>query len=227
MLTSVRNPHQLLLAKQLFEDSRLLAERDDAFSHTKAVMLLDLAVETVLNNIVLNFDPDLIINASKGSQDTDRRTLWGNAATALNKAKHKGLPESREMANLHALRNLVQHNGTGPSQTEVRQYVATAEALLKAAFADAYELNFGNFRLLDTIVNEDLRLLLRESEYALERGRSEVCMAGCKYAHELIISAFRANTKVHGRASRRYSPAGDTGDITRLPAYFRTDTRVR
>lgn len=196
-MISVRNPHQLLLAKQLYEDSRILVERDDAFSHTKAVILLDLSVETVLNNIVLNFDPDLTINASKGSQDTDRRTLWGNASTALNKAKSRRLPESREMANLHALRNLVQHNGTEPSQTEVRRYVAAAEALLRAAFADAYDLDFLNFRLLDVIVNEDLRLLLRESEYALENGRPMVCMAGCKYAHELIISAVRETTKIH------------------------------
>lgn len=214
-MTPVRNPHQLLLAKQLYEDSRLLAERDDAFSYTKAVILLDLAVETLLNNIVLNFDPDLTINASKGSQDTDRRTLWGNVATALNKAKNKRLPESREMANLHALRNLVQHNGTEPSQTEVRRYVAATEALMKAAFASAYDLDFLNFRLLDAIANEDLRLLLRESEYALERGRPMICMAGCKYAHELIIVSVRENTKSHrtrissvfsGGGQGRYNP---------------------
>lgn len=216
MVMLVRNPHQLLLSKQLYEDSRLLAERDDAFSHTKAVILLDLSVETLLNNVVLNFDPDLTVNASKGSQDTDRRTLWGNAGTALNKAKGKRLPETREMANLHALRNLVQHSGTEPSRTEVRRYVAAAEVLLKGVFADAYDLDFLSFRLLDIIANEDLRLLLRESEYALEKGRPDICMAGCKYAHELIISAVRENTKLRRtRISSVFSGRGQSSYTTR------------
>jgi hypothetical protein len=38
-MTAVRNPHQLLLAKQLFEDSRLLAERDDAPSEIIPIII--------------------------------------------------------------------------------------------------------------------------------------------------------------------------------------------
>jgi hypothetical protein len=218
-MTQIRNPHQLLLVKQLYEDARLLAEREDSFSHTKAVIFIDLAVETLLNSIVLSFDPDLSINASKGSLDTDRRTLWGNASTALNKVKKKRLPESREMASLHALRNLVQHNGTEPTKTEVKRYLSAAEVLMKAAFTEAYDIDFLNFRWWDVITNVDLRQLLRESEYALEKGRPDICMVGCKYAHELIVSAIREATKIRRtRISSVFSGgAGRAGSYTSPP----------
>jgi hypothetical protein len=193
---SVRNPHQLLLSKQLFEDARLYAEREDSFSHTKAVVLLDLAIEVLLHNIVLNFDPDLTVNASNSGRDTDRRTLWGNTSQAL-KSKGKQLAELREMASLHTLRNLVQHNGTEPTRTEVLRYLSSAERVLVGAFRDAYELDFVNFRLWDVIANEDLQLLLRESEHALGKDRPEICIVGCKYAHELVVSAIRKTTKLH------------------------------
>ena len=51
-----RNQQQLILVKQLYEDARLFEERGDAFSLTKAVVLLDLSIENILNNIILNLD---------------------------------------------------------------------------------------------------------------------------------------------------------------------------
>lgn len=195
-MSSPRNLHQLLLVKQLYEDACLLSEREDTFSHTKAVILLDLSVEVMLNSLVLNLDPDLTVNAAKGSQDTDRKTLWGNAATALNKAKSKRLSEFREMAGLHALRNLVQHNGTEPTQTEVKRYLPAAEQMLSSAFRDAYGLEFTNFRIWDLIPNEGLRQLLLDSEYALTRDHPAICIVGCNLAHRRIIAAIRNFTKL-------------------------------
>jgi hypothetical protein len=208
-MSSPRNLHQLLLVKQLYEDASLHAGYGDTFSHTKSVILLDLSVEMVLNNIVLNLDPDLTVNASKGSQDTDRRTLWGNAASAINKAKSKRLLEIREMANLHSLRNLVQHNGTEPTQTEVKRYLSAAELMLTAAFRDAYELDFANFRIWDVIENDDLRRWLKESEDFLSEGNVKACIVGCILAHQWIVKAIRQQTKEsRARASISYELKG-------------------
>jgi hypothetical protein len=54
-MISTRNPQQLLLVKQLYEDGRLLPSRDDDLSLTKSVILLDLAVEQMLNTIIMDF----------------------------------------------------------------------------------------------------------------------------------------------------------------------------
>ena len=53
--TGTRNPQQLLLVKQLYEDGRLLASREDALSLAKAVVVLDLAIEQMLNTVIMDF----------------------------------------------------------------------------------------------------------------------------------------------------------------------------
>src|SRR5260370_15211189 len=142
-----RNPQQLILVKQLYLDACLLADRGDTFSVTKAVILLDLAIEHMLNNIVLNLDPSFTVNQTKGVEDIGRRTLWGNASTAIRAAAKTPLLEVRELANLHALRNLVQHSGTEPTQSETKRYLHSANVMLIAVFSDVYGLDFGKFKI--------------------------------------------------------------------------------
>ncbi len=87
-----RNQQQLILVKHLYEDASIMGERADTFSVTKAVILLDLAVEHMLNNIILNLDPDFTVNETKGSEDVARKTLWGNAARAIKMSNKGKLP---------------------------------------------------------------------------------------------------------------------------------------
>ena len=67
------NPQQLVLAKQLYDDARILAGREDGLSLMKAVLLLDLSVEQTLNQILRDFDRDfhqqrmLVVAISAGS----------------------------------------------------------------------------------------------------------------------------------------------------------------
>lgn len=202
----MRNQHQLILVKQLYEDAAVLAARGDAFSLTKALILLDLAVEHTLNNIVLNLDPNFTVNETKGSEDIARKTLWGNAARSMKTSNKGSLPETREIANLHALRNLVQHCGTEPSQSETQRYLSAAQSMLSSVFANVYGLEFSRFQIWDLVSNEDLRDWLRDCERALMKGHPEVCIAGCNYAHELIIAAIRSFTKLRRfRVSRVFS----------------------
>lgn len=201
-----RNQQQLILVKQLYEDARLLEEKGDAFSLTKAVVLLDLSIEHILNNIILNLDPSFTVNQTKGTGDIDRRTLWGNASTALRAAGKKPLSEVRELANLHALRNLVQHIGMEPAQSEAHRYLTAASNMLTSIFEDVYELSFENFKLWDLVSNIELRDWLRDSEQALKNGDPLRCIGACNHAHALIIGAIRTFTKLRRfRASRVFS----------------------
>jgi hypothetical protein len=202
----MRNQQHLILVKQLYEDSLVLSGRTDALSLTKAIVLLDLSVELMLNNIVLNLDPNFTVNETKGSEDISRKTLWGNAARAVRAANKGSLPEAREIANLHALRNLVQHSGTQPSQSETERYFAAIRVMFSTVFENVYELDFLRFQIWDLVANNDLREWLRDSEVALIKGHPEICIAGCNYAHDLIIGAIRRFTKLRRfRGSRIFS----------------------
>lgn len=191
-----RNQQQLILVKQLYEDARLLGKRGDAFSLTKAVVLLDLSIEHILNNIILNLDPSFTVNQTKGSGDINRKTLSGNASTALRTAGKRPLSEERELANLHALRNLVQHIGTEPAQSEAHRYLTAANNMLTSVFEDVYGLSFQNFKLWDLVSHIDLRNWLRDSEQALRDGDPLRCIGACNHAHALIIGAIRNSTKL-------------------------------
>jgi hypothetical protein len=213
-----RNQQQLILVKQLYEDARLLEEKGDAFSLTKAIVLLDLSIEHVLNNILLNLDLSFTVNQTKGSEDINRRTLSGNASTALRAAEKKPLSEQRELANLHALRNLVQHIGMEPAQSEVHRYLIAANNMLTSVFEDVYGLSFQNFKLWDLVSNVDLRNWLTNGEQALRSGDPLKCIGACNHAHSLIIGAIRNFTKLRTfRGSRIFS---STSRSPTFPAGF-------
>jgi hypothetical protein len=100
-----------------------------------------------------------------------------------------------QLLSLHDVRNLAQHNGSVPSQTEVKRYIEPVEEMLIGVFQNAYGVAFQTFRLWDLLPNEGLRQLLRESEYALEKDHPGVCVIGCTQVHNLIIKAVREHTK--------------------------------
>lgn len=186
---SIRNIDQLILVRQLFVDALALAARDERLSLTKAVILLDLAVEQSLNSVVLNFDPDFTPDEATGRQDMKWATLWTNATRTLNVAKGKRLAEYRELSRLHELRNLVQHNGTEPTRREVLRYQSAVEKMLNDLFLNAYGLNFQSFRPWDAVANVSLRQLLAECEYFVDNGDARICIAGCVYARRQIVAA--------------------------------------
>ncbi len=220
-MTPKRNQQQLILVKHLYEDARLLEERGDAFSLTKAVVLLDLSIEHILNNLILNLDPTFTVNQTKSSGDINRRTLSGNASTALRAAGKKPLLEERELANLHALRNLVQHIGMEPAQSEVDRYLAAANNMLISVFEDVYGLSFESFKLWDLVSNIDLRNWLRDSEEALKGGDIRRCIGACKRAHALIIGAVRNSTKPYRFSG--YTTLSLDKDISRGIGRFRRE----
>jgi hypothetical protein len=195
-MTALRNFDQLILIKQLYHDAHDLAERGDRLSLTKSIILLDLSIEQMLKNILLNLDPSFI--APRGRNDITYRELWDNASRAVQDAKGVTLSERNESTRLHEFRNLVQHNGTVPTQVEVRRYSVATERMLRAAFNGAYDLDFKSFRPWDFVANTDLRSLLNESEDFLRGGNPIVCIIGCKHAHQLIIEAIRRHTMPDG-----------------------------
>lgn len=138
----------------------------------------------------------------------------GNAADALRKVKQAQLTEIREMASLHALRNLVQHNGTEPSKSDVKRYLHAAGLMLTDSFSAAYGLDFQHFRLWDFISNVSLRRWLEYSDDLLQQGEVLGCMVGCIVAHERVVDAIREHTKSQrSRSSRAHNLRDRRSDV--------------
>jgi hypothetical protein len=77
------NPQQLILVKQLYEDSCLLAAREDDVSLTKAIILVDLAIEQMLNQVLRDFYPGFDSTAAAGRRDVNWGRLWQLAAQTM------------------------------------------------------------------------------------------------------------------------------------------------
>lgn len=213
------NPQQLMLVKQLYEDARALSARNDELSLTKAIILLDLSVDNLLNQIVRDCS---LPNPSSGRNDAKWHDNWSNAHSAL---KNIGinLIHRRELASLHDIQNLTQHNGTIPTQNEVQRYLVPAFNMIQKVFNDLYNRDFQNFTLWDLIENQNLRRLLIDSEFALSRGKPEICICGCSIVHNRLIETVRSYTKKH----RFDSPFGDftklnSGKFASSPLAFNT-----
>ena len=189
MSQTIRNFEQLILVKHLYQDARDTAEQSSRLAQTKAIILLDLSIEQTLKNILLNLNPNYIIQ--KGRNDIQWRELWREASKAVQDIKGVALSEQMESTRLHELRNLVQHNGTVPPTPEVQRYVVSTKQMLTDAFRDAFDLDFDNLRPWDFIGNADLRRLLNDSEEYLGSGQPVFCIIGCKLARRLIMDALR------------------------------------
>lgn len=205
-----RNPQQLLLIKQLYEDARLLAGREDDLSVMKATLSLDHSVEQMLNTIIMDMTTHNVPQRGTGRKDIGWGDIWKRAMEAIESAGHD-LMNHAQLLSLHEVRNLAQHNGSIPTQAEVRRYIEPVEEMLAGAFRDVYGLDFQSFRLWDLVPNEDLRQLLRDSERALEMGRPGICVIGCSQAHSKIVKAIREHTKLRRlRFSQVFSQRGQT-----------------
>src|SRR5436309_10116216 len=202
---TTRNPQQLLLVKHLYEDARTLASREDDLSLMKAIVVLDLAVEHMLNTVIIDFTS---LNAPKGKpgrKDVSWAIIWERAAAAMKEKNHEVLNHG-QLLSLHEVRNLDVHNGSVPSQVEILRYIEPLEEMLTGIFRAGYSVDFQRFRLWDLVPNDGLRQLLIDSESALEKGHPAVCIFGCIQAHNLIIRAIRDLTRSRRFRSTQASP---------------------
>jgi hypothetical protein len=104
---SPANPRQLLLVKQLFDEAKRYAAVGGRLASMKALLLLDLSVEQMLNAVISDFSSEELLNLD----DANWQTLWTKASAAAKNGELARLPNSRPLQKLHKLRNCVVHHG--------------------------------------------------------------------------------------------------------------------
>jgi hypothetical protein len=210
-MPTLRNFEQLLIVKQLYEDAVLLTDRGDVFSLSKAVLFLDLSIETTLKAILINLNPNYLTQffqqkqlktSQKQGFDVSWHVAWEQASNELEKKNRPALSEESESRNLRSLRNGIQHNGQTPTIQDTKRYLISTQKMLRDAFLSAFDLDFENLRSWDFIQNKDLKQLLIESEDFLTQKDVLSCIIGCLRALNLILGAILYKTKSYTLSSR-------------------------
>jgi len=183
------NAQQLLLVKDLFGDAQALALRDDTFSTSKAILLLDLSVELMLRAVIFTLVPNL-----NPKRDLYWKDLWKEADDAL-KRRNCQLHNYAPLKALHDHRNMVQHAGAVYHFSQAQMHVPPVEDMLSHAFQDVYGLDFSSYSLLGLIANDDLRKWLHDTEKILNEDGPILAITACKFAHRLVIGEVRRRTR--------------------------------
>jgi hypothetical protein len=212
-----RQPFQLFLARELFEDAIHRIAIDTEPSRVQAAITLDLSIDVTLSAVIHDG------GMSTGNPRHDRK--WHETWTEADRvATREGwaLPDQHAMKALHEVRNLAQHNGTVPSTAELARYQDPSRKLHSGVFSTLYGFDFDSFRRWDLVTNEALRKLCIDSEDALRAGKRFSAFAGCWIAFDRIIDALRAHwdpgvTREHSAANLHFPHGGEIANQVQDP----------
>jgi len=187
----VKSPRQLVFVKELFlEAGKYASGHELELDLLKAILLIDLCVERLLNIIWRDADSDYPV---KGKRYPNFVELWEKVEKVL---KEKGfiegtLANKSDFIDYHERRNDAQHRGMVPRASYVQEYFELAQDFFTKIYNELYDFDFLNFRYWDLVKNGDLRRLLQEADDALQRGDIILSSAGVNLAYDFVIGALK------------------------------------
>ena len=189
----VRYPRQLIFVRELFlEAQKYASEHELELDLLKAILLIDLCVERLLNILWRDADSDYLL---KGKRYPSFGELWEKVEIAL---KEKDFIESNlgnksDFIDHHERRNDAQHRGMVPRASYVQEYLELAQDFFIRIYSDLYDFDFLNLRYWDLVKNGELRRLLQEADQALQRGDIILSFAGVNLAYDFAIEALKGH----------------------------------
>jgi hypothetical protein len=187
------NPRLLLLTKQFFIEAERAAGLGDSFSAMKAVLFLDLAVEQMLNLLLIDLGTG---EESQKADDLKWRQLWHEAQSVAEKAGiHGPIPHFKELGRLRRVRNLVQHHAITPDPIDATRFVSSTNNMLSYCFDRVYGRRFETYHVWEEVRNAHIQRLLREASEAVELGAASVAVAGVRLAFKRIVEAVRSESQ--------------------------------
>jgi len=118
---------------------------------------MDMAIETTLKTVATELG--VII-----PRDTKFPQLWTSVNTSYMAKFKKPLPLPSEIRRIHEERNDVQHQGSIPSETDLKQHLQYAQQFLDEVFLTVAGLGLNQVFLSSIIENADIRQMMEMAE---------------------------------------------------------------
>lgn len=196
----------LVLVRELVTDAEAMLTTDESrLQRFKAILLLDLAIERMLNTIL----SDTLHELGESEPNNARKdfgSLWREADSRCRKVSGLGLRFHTQILSMHNARNRAQHHGEFPDSSTVRTAAQSATAFLRASFMQVYCLSFANFSHVELIENPALRQILGEVREMLDEGDFKWAAIGCIGAYRQLVTAL--SVIVNQRATHEATERG-------------------
>ena len=189
-----RKQAQALLVQQLWARGRAAAVAHDDVSLMTALLLCDLAVETMLKLVI------------PGSERKDSPTLLKAAADRWPELFIRSVIEP--FGHLRTIRNTVQHECSSPSRPSVLRALGDGENSLRRAFPILFNHEFGELSYQSLLSDEVLARRLEHARQAIDGGdlvRGGVLLGACFQQMRLRWSDQFSRARVR-RETRRCLP---------------------
>jgi len=145
---------RLALAKLLYLNA---VETGTIVERVVSVHNLDLAIEIALKTVATELNVNL-------PNSVNFPTLWKLVEKQYYPKYHKALPSKSDIFTIHDKRNSVQHHGSVPSDTDLKQFKSYAFGFLNEIFVTMTGLHFDHIFLSSLVDNVELRQTMELAE---------------------------------------------------------------
>lgn len=165
--TNPQTLKRLLYIKKIFLSAEESNKDNTEIGRVFSLLLADNAIEMLLKTVAT--DTGVTIDGKELNQRNDFyfKDLWNLIKN--NKLQPFNLPFKIEMFNLHEERNLVQHQGSVPSEQNMDRHLGYGRRFLEQAILQVYNKNFDEIYLSDLIQNKEFKNRLKEIEKKIEQ----------------------------------------------------------
>jgi len=173
---------RLVLAKAVFVHGKKHAVQKDRVSRMLAIHHFDSSIEVILR---------ILADASGRKYDQYHFNKIHRAAEQAFQDKTQpkvALPQSTEIAELHKIRNQIQHAATVPDTETVKRFEDATEVFLKEVLDKFFGVSLASLSLASLLSDQKLHDLLDKAQQHFERQEFKDCIRACDEA--LIRATF-------------------------------------
>jgi hypothetical protein len=147
---------RLALAKLLYMNAR---NTGTLVRRVVSIHNMDMAIETTLKTVATELGVSV-----RTYREGKFPELWKLVNRLYTAKFHKSLPLTSEIHGIHDARNAVQHRGSIPSETDLKQHLEYAQQFLDEVFITVAGLGLDQVFLSSIIENRDVRQMMEIAE---------------------------------------------------------------
>jgi len=173
---------RLVQAKQIFLHGKIHSFSASELDRLFTILSIDQAIEHFLHTLIIEYN----VTKLKSPLNAKFKEIFDASNDEIKNVLKKELPLKTAVFTVHNLRNIAQHYGTIPSESEIQKSVIYCEDFLLQSYNLCFNKNYEEVFLSELIIDDDVRKHFREGEIALSNEKYKDAMAHIGLSFHLL-----------------------------------------